>query len=229
MSRLCRALCKHGSVVTEEYFTTKKNKLPAKMIPVQNQKCSESVSICKTTKVSEKLLLIRGQTWSWPLAHHLLRSISLLCSGLVWILKQYPVKVEPPQTHSSASISKDGFHSLCCRWLFTHVQRRRLRDCVAWQRSSDSISLIESALRLSSTGCLGDSLLEAGRGAASSPAYMKPLEVNFLIKSPQPPPPPPHLPLYCMDACNLIFVCAIYTLRVCLCKLIYNANMSIFK
>lgn len=201
-------LCKYSGVVMAEYLTTqRKNKLWAKIIPVQNQTCSEGFSISKTTKVSEKLLLISGQTWSWPLAHHLRQSISFLCSGFVWILKQYPVKVAPSQTHSSASVSKDGFHSLRCQWLFTYVAytKNHIRDCAAWRRSSDSISLIESALRLSSTGCLGDSLLEAGRGAASSPAYMKPLEVNFLIKSPQPSNPPP--PAFVLHGCMRFNLC----------------------
>lgn len=91
-----------------------------------------------------------------------------------------------------------------------HIQRGHVRDWVAWRRSTDSISLIESALRLSSTGCLSDSLLEAGRGAASSPAYMKPLEVNFLIKSPQPSSlPPPAFVLHGRMRFNLC-VCNIH-------------------
>lgn len=128
-------------------------------------------------------------------------------------------------SHSSASVTVVGgfFPHM---W---HIQRKRIRDCLAWRRSSDSISLIESALRLSSTGCLGDSLLRAGRGAASSPAYMKPLEVNFLIKSPQPPQLHPHLPLYWMDACDLIFVCVQCTCWGCVYEsLIYNANVNVF-
>lgn len=65
---------------------------------------------------------------------------------------------------------------------FPHVPRAKIKPYnrlrCTW-RTCDSISFIDSALRLSSAGCLGDSLCEAQRGAASSVAYMKPLEVNF--------------------------------------------------
>lgn len=90
------------------------------------------------------------------------------------------------------SNSKGSFHFKSFRLLFIHAAYKlkpykRLRCIMGKVRA-----LV--LLRVCS-GCLGDSLLEADRGAASSPAYMKPLEVNFLIKSPHcstlnPTPPP---------------------------------------
>lgn len=74
-------------------------------------------------------------------------------------------------------------------------------------RTCDSISFIDGGLRHSSTGCLSDSLCDAGRRAVSSPAYIKPLEVNFLIKAPHSPPPP----LTHMQLCG----CARWHLCVC--------------
>lgn len=128
-----------------------------------------------------------------------------LCVDFKIYTQLYPVNVAPSQTHGSTSImvfrpyAVGGFSHM---W---HTQRNHIRDYVAWRRSSDSISLIESVLRLSSTGCLGDSLLEAGRGAASSTAYMKPLEVNFLIKSPQPSTLPP--PAFVLNGCMRFNFC----------------------
>lgn len=96
-----------------------------------------------------------------------------------------------------------------------HIKPYNRLHCT--QRTCDSISFIDSGLRLSSTSCLSDSLCEAGRRAASSPAYMKPLEVNFLIKAPQ-PPHSPSLPAWKpLQLCEQMCVCVCAHALACMC------------
>lgn len=137
--------------------------------------------------------------------------------------KKKTVKVAPSQTRSSGSISKGSFHFQHA----LHINWNHIRDCVASRRHCDSISLIESVLRLSSSGCRGDSWLEAGRGAASSPAYMEPLEVNFLIKSPQPSTLPP--PAFVLHGCMWFNLCLCNIHAGCVFITMYNANIEDFK
>lgn len=107
-----------------------------------------------------------------------------------------------------------------------HINWNHIRDCVASRRQCDGISLIESVLRLSSSGCRSDSWLEAGRGAASSPAYMEPLEVNFLIKSPQPSTLPP--PAFVLHGCMWFNLCVCNIHAGCVFITMYNANVEVF-
>lgn len=109
-------------------------------------------------------------------------------------------------------------------WIFLHMihSMKPYNRLHFTQRTCDSISFIDSGLRLSSTGSLSDSLCEARRRAASSPAYMKPLEVNFLIKAPLSPSPPAS-PCSCVSGAFCVHaqvcVCVAPLLHiVCICE-----------
>lgn len=109
-----------------------------------------------------------------------------------------------------------------------HIKPYNRLHCT--HRTCDSISFIDSGLRLSSTGCLSDSLCEAGRRAASSPAYMKPLEVNFLIKAPHHhhhhPPIHPRLPE--TPAVVWADVCVCTSWHACLCMSMWVVRACCF-